>query len=83
MDSRPETPCPHCRGTGRLQLTGVYLRTLELLGEQSGPVNGSALAKAAGCKATAMNNRLIALERLGLAVGRRDGRQRLWEVPRA
>ena len=71
-------PCPHCSGTGKVELTGVYADTLRLLEMQSLEVTGAALARAAKCKATAMNNRLAALERMGLAASRRYGRKRLY-----
>lgn len=73
-------PCPWCLGTGRMPLSGVYAATLALLRTQPDPINGAALARLAGCKETAMNNRMVRLEELGLAVGERDGRQRLWRA---
>lgn len=73
-------PCGHCRGTGRIELTGIYAETLALLKKQRKPLNGAALAKLAGCKATAMNNRLVALEKHGLAEGILYGRERLWRA---
>jgi Mn-dependent DtxR family transcriptional regulator len=76
----PSIPCPHCRGTGLVELTGVYADTLLLLRAQSGEVNGADLARLAGVKGEAMANRLVRLERLGLAVGRRYGRERLWKA---
>jgi hypothetical protein len=72
--------CPCCGGEGWVELTGTYRETLVLLKRQRAEVNGAALAKLCGIKATAMNNRLIYLERLGLAVGRRNGRERLWRA---
>ncbi len=74
----PHHRCPCCRGTGRVQLTGVYADTWHLLHSNPGGISGAALAHAAGCRATAMNNRLAALERHGLATSRRDGRRRLF-----
>lgn len=71
--------CPHCRGSGRIPLTGVYADTLELL-RANGEATGADLARVEGCKATAMNNRLAMLERHGLATSRRYGRQRLYRV---
>jgi hypothetical protein len=75
----PSVTCLCCRGTGRVPLTGVYADTLDLL-RRSGEVCGAALARAAGCKPSAMNNRLAALERPGLAVSRRYGRLRLFRA---
>ena len=66
--------CGCCGGTGRVPLSSLYLETLALL-RKHGPTTGAALSKIAGCKATAMNNRLKGLERHGLAKGRRDGRK--------
>ena len=69
--------CGHCYGTGSVELTGVYAETLGLLIRHPG-LNGAALAAKAGCKATAMNNRLTALERHGVATGKRHGREIFW-----
>lgn len=69
--------CTHCNGTGAIELTGVYAETLILVISNPG-LNGAALAKLAGCKATAMNNRLNALERHGVAEGKQFGRSILW-----
>lgn len=41
-----------------------------------GPITGASLARESGCKATAMNNRLAVLERLGYASSERHGRER-------
>jgi hypothetical protein len=83
MSQRIATPskayvvCTHCGGTGSVELSGVYADTLALVIRKPG-LNGSALAKIARCKATAMNNRLKALERLGVATGKRYGREITW-----
>lgn len=69
--------CTHCGGTGSIELTGVYAETLGLLIRKPG-LHGAALAKLAGCTGEAMCNRLKALERQGLAVGKRHGRKTLW-----
>jgi predicted ArsR family transcriptional regulator len=73
-DGKAYVDCAHCGGTGRVKLSGVYADTLALLITRPG-LNGAELAKVFGCKATAMNNRLKALERHGLARGKRYGRQ--------
>lgn len=77
---RVPIPCPHCRGSGRTSLSDLYAATLRLLAEQPSEVNGASLARLAGCAETAMNNRLVRLESLGLAVGRTNGRERLWRA---
>lgn len=69
--------CTHCCGTGTIELTGVYAETFNLLIRFPG-LNGASLAKKAGCKATAMNNRLTELKNHGLARGRRHGREVIW-----
>lgn len=76
----PRHPCGHCKGTGYLELTGANAETLELLSGQEQEVNGATLARLAGCRETAMNNRLVVLERHGYAVGRLNGRERLWRA---
>ena len=72
--------CSCCNGTGRVLLTGVYAETLALLRHQDGEVTGADLARLIGCKKTAMNNRLAALEKHGLATSRRWGRKRLYKT---
>lgn len=74
------TPCGHCKGTGSVPLTGVYADTYALLRRQSAPLTAADLAPAAGCKPTAMNNRLSALERMGLATSTLYGRKRLYQA---
>jgi hypothetical protein len=69
--------CTHCEGTGSVELTGIYADTLALLIRCPG-LNGAELAKIAGCKPTAMNNRLIGLEVKGVARGERYGREIKW-----
>ncbi len=71
--------CPCCQGTGRVELTGVYAETLDML-RTTGEAHAARLAHAAGCRATAMNQRLAALERLGAAASRRFGRLRLFRA---
>jgi hypothetical protein len=75
--------CPHCQGTALTPLAPVYSETLSVLRAQSGEISGAALGRLVGCKNAAMANRLRALERLGLAAGRRDGRTVYWTpIPR-
>jgi hypothetical protein len=70
--------CGHCEGTGSVELSGVYAETLGILiGHPD--LNGAALAELAHCKPTAMNNRLKALERHGVAIGKRFGREIIWK----
>jgi len=76
--SRYSVSCWHCRGSGRVELTGVYADTLALLRRQREPLNGAALARLAGCSNEAMCNRLRAIERHGLAKSRRHGREAIW-----
>ncbi len=71
--------CKCCGGTGRVELTGRYAETLKKL-RGCGEITGAELARRDGCNATAMNNRLAALERHGLARSRRFGRQRLYQA---
>ena len=71
--------CKACGGTGTIELTGVYAETLALL-RSSGEISGAALARTAGVKPTAMNNRLAVLAKHGLARSRPYGRQRLYKA---
>lgn len=62
-----------------MEVTGVYLETLLLLLKVCNVaryVTGAQLARRAGCKATAMNNRLASLERAGLIQSTTFGRER-------
>jgi len=70
--------CGRCHGTGRIQLTGIWLDTLALLRNIKGPLSGADLARLMGCKNEAMCNRLVALEQMGLSRSRPYGRVRLW-----
>lgn len=70
--------CERCGGTGKRELTGVYLATFELLKKQKVPLSGAAMAGLTGCRGEAMCNRLRALQRLGLATSVENGRERLW-----
>ena len=71
-------PCGQCKGSGEMPLGSVYMETLLLLRKQKTPLNGAALARLAGCKPTAMANRLARLVKLGLARAEPDGRQTLY-----
>lgn len=72
--------CSCCGGSGFIVLTGEYRLTLERLRELGGERTGAELGRDMGIKATAANNRLAALERLGLATSRWYGRKRLYTV---
>lgn len=71
--------CPYCQGWGHVRLSNLYTETLKLVAHNPG-LNGAALGRIAGCKETAMNNRLRGLENHGFIVGEWDGRQRTWTV---
>ena len=79
-DRGARRPCPYCRGAGTIEVTGIYRETLDLLAARPGEVCGADLARLAGCSATAMNNRLAALESFGLAASRRWGRKVLYRA---
>lgn len=72
--------CSCCGGTGRRDLSRIYAATLQLLRKHIDMVSGASLAIEVGCKATAMNNRLAALERHGLAVSIKYGCMRLYRA---
>lgn len=72
-------PCPHCKGKGRIAVTGVYADTLQRLRKackKLGYVVANLDALYFGCKPTALNNRLAWLEEHGLARSEKFGRQR-------
>ena len=70
--------CGHCQGTGRVPFTGVYAKTLRLLRAQKAALSGAELARKASCGHTAMCNRLVRLEEMGLASGIPSGREKMW-----
>ena len=72
--------CSRCKGRGEVELNGEFAETLLLLRKQKEELNGASLAKLAGIHPTAMNNRLVWLERNGFATGRRYGRSRFWRA---
>ena len=76
----PCVKCTRCRGTGKVELTGEYAETYALLLRQKAHLSGADLARLSRVKPTAMNNRLVAIERMGLAIGSTHGRKRLWRA---
>jgi hypothetical protein len=72
--------CRCCGGVGKIELTGVAADTLKLLKAQKSPLCGAELAELAGCSGMAMCNRLVLLERHGLAKATRYGVKRLWQA---
>lgn len=68
-------PCGHCKGQGRVKLTGRSLETYLLLKRLPGST-GAYLATLALCTGNAMNNRLAALEAHGVATSVRYGVER-------
>lgn len=72
--------CGHCKGTGRMELTGEYLTTFIELAKLGGEATGAELGRTMGVKGPAMNNRLAILEKHGLLQSRRWGRKRLYKV---
>lgn len=73
-------PCSHCDGAGKIELTGVHAETLAFLRWQSLSFNGAELARLCGVNPTAMNNRLVWLEKHGLVKSERYGSQKRWRA---
>lgn len=71
-------PCACCSGTGRIEISGVYAETLQLLRAVGEEIHGAELARRDGCNATAMNNRLAYLVRHGFVVERPYGRKKFY-----
>lgn len=69
--------CGNCHGHGKVEFTGDIRDTLELLDRVNG-ITGAALAEKTGIKATAMNNRLAYLKRMGLARCVRHGQKKIY-----
>jgi len=66
--------CPECGGCGTVEMPGIYLEVLEVLGGgESGAVEIAGIL-GEGVGATAINNRLEKLRGWGLVRRRRDGR---------
>ncbi len=76
----PHVRCAQCNGTGRLPLTGEYLATYLRLACLGREATGAELGRLLGTTGSAMCNRLVALERLGLATSRRFGQKRLYRA---
>lgn len=72
--------CSKCGGSGKTKLTGKTAFILAALTKCKEEVNGADLAKMVGVRSTAANNRLVSLERLGLAKRRWSGRECLWRA---
>lgn len=72
--------CGCCRGAGTVLLSGVYLETYKvvrrLCKKKSGFVVSGRDCDSFNCKATALNNRLVALEKHGLVFSEQCGRER-------
>ena len=72
--------CPYCHGKGHTVLSSRYEFTLKRL-RRLGEATGAQIARLLECKATAINNRLWALERHGLVeVVRVDGREKFYRA---
>ena len=71
--------CPHCSGSGRAEITGVYLETFKLVLANPNRC-GASLGEMAGCSGEAMCNRLVTLESYGLVKSKTYGRRRLWQA---
>lgn len=81
MMAKVMVPCGHCQGCGQVELTGDHLLTLQILMEQAGEVSGADMARIIGSVTNeAMCNRLVILERYGLATSRRWGPKRLYKA---
>lgn len=80
MSAEVTIRCHLCKGTGLAVLTGEYLDTFLKLAEATQEMSGADMARLMGVPPTAMNNRLVALERHGLATSRRYGRKRLFRA---
>ena len=72
--------CPHCRGTGRTELSPVYRETWERIKGRTGEFTAAELAREWAVPATRLNNQLDALERHGLLVSAVAGRRRVFRV---
>ena len=72
--------CPHCSGEGYVRLSGIYLETLKGLRRWCARPGRYVVSNRDAwwfcCKATALNNRLAALEKHGLARSEKFGRER-------
>jgi len=82
QNQNDQVQCSCCGGTGTVALTGVYFDTLGLLRKQKEEIHGAALARIAGCNATAMNNRLAYLEENGFVTSCVYGRKKLFSAIR-
>ena len=70
--------CHCCRGSGKRELTGIYLETLIALRAEKEEINAAELGRKLGVSNEAMANRLVWMEEHGLATRRWNGRECLW-----
>lgn len=72
--------CSCCNGTGKLELTGVYAETLQIMRANFNSRDAFAVANRDAhlfqCGPTALNNRLNRLEEMGFVDSERYGNQR-------
>lgn len=80
MKATDYVTCPHCQGSGKLRVTGIYAETLRGLRRWCASPGRFVVANRDatwfGCKPTALNNRLAWLEEHGFARSEKYGRQR-------
>lgn len=71
--------CPYCRGSGVVPIGDEYFATYIAL-TKVGEIHAAELARRMSepCSNEAMCNRLVMLEKKGLATSRRVGRKRLY-----
>lgn len=74
--------CPFCEGKGHQPLKETLAETLGLLRRQPHAATGTALAGLAELDLSTMNNRLFALEQMGLASSHYVGVIRTWTANR-
>ena len=74
--------CSCCNGSGKIELNGIYADTLAAIRRLRNRTEftGAEFGRLMVCKATAMNNRLAALERLGFLTSKRYGQQRRYRL---
>ena len=80
--AKVQIPCNCCKGTGKIEVTGVYLQTLAHLQRMTAKRAGDNFVVANReypwfqCSPTALSNRLKWLEQRGLATVEMFGRQK-------
>ena len=78
MSVRPEIPCPHCEGTGEIEMPPELSDTLRCVDKHGSTAEAIALRLPDEVGVTAISNRLLKLHQLELVTRIKSGRYWLY-----